>query len=142
MADKLNWSYVNAEWKKATERIVTDPSAAVTTSRALLETVCMHILEARRLEYIWDGDLPKLYRTAASVLNIYPDKQQEDTFKRLLGACTTIINSVAALRNVLGDAHGHGMNVKEAEQRHARLAVNAASTLALFLMETHLAYAE
>jgi hypothetical protein len=138
----LNWNYVNREWTKASGRVSSDPPGAVTSARTLLETVCRHILDVRGVQYALDGDLPRLYGLTAKALNLSPDQHQQHIVKRLLGACSTIANSLAALRNVYGDSHGRGIRDKEAEPRHARLAVNAACSLALFLMETHLAQAE
>ncbi len=44
-----------------------------------------------------------------------------------------------SMRNKFSDAHGRGGADAEAAVRHARLAANAACTVALFLIESHLA---
>ena len=135
----LNWNYVNRAWHQAAERISKDPSAAITSARTVLESVCLHILDSRGVGHENDGDLQKLYRTTSRTLKLSPDQQAEDIFRQVLGGCATIANGLAGMRNQFGDAHGRGPRDSEALTRHARLAVNSAFTLALFLIETHLA---
>lgn len=135
----ITWAAVNDAWKKAADRVSTDPAAAITSARTLLETVCLHILEARGAPDSSAGDLQKLYRTTARALAIAPDQQTEEVFKQVMGACAGIAVGLSAMRNRLSDAHGRPSSHRTAEARHARLAVHAASTLALFLLEAHLA---
>lgn len=138
-ADTLNWASVNRDWQRALDRVAADPAAAITAARSLFESVCIHILLERGLEARRDGDLQALYRDAARTLTVAPDQQTEPILRQVLGGCATIANGMAAARNALGDAHGRGLRDPEPVVRHARLAVNAAGTVALFLIETHLA---
>jgi len=138
-SDRLNWTRVSEEWKKASKRLNDDPAGAITSARAMLESVCVHILEERGIEPDRSGDLQPLYRQASRALGLAPDQQTEDVFRQVLGGCATTANGLAAMRNKLGDAHGRGGADAEAAVRHARLAVNSACTVAMFLMETHLA---
>lgn len=142
LTDTLNWSYVNQTWSKASERIRTDPSGAVTSARSLVESVCMHILDGRGIPFEKDGDLQKLYLATSRALILSPEQQAEGVFRQVLGGCATVANGLAGMRNRFSDAHGQGQGEAEAEVRHARLAVNAAGTIALFLIETHLAQGE
>ena len=48
----------------------------------------------------------------------------------------SVAHGLAEVRNAFGDAHGKGKHPVRASARHARLAVNAAGTLAVFLLET------
>jgi hypothetical protein len=60
-----------------------------------------------------------------------------DVIKRLLSNLGTIDNGLAELRGLYGTGHGkHGSSLG-LSARHAKLAVGAASTLAVFLFETH-----
>lgn len=142
LTDTLNWTYVKQTWTKASERIRSDPSGAITSARSLLESVCMHILDRRGKPYDKDGDLQKLYRATSRALTLSPDQQAEDVFRQVLGGCATVAIGLAGMRNQFSDAHGQGQGDAEAEVRHARLAVNAACTIAQFLIETHLAQGE
>ena len=128
---------ISDAWAKALERAGTDPEGAITSARALLETVCLHILEERGLEAPTHGDLPKLYRQVSDALNIAPALHSEQVFKQILGGAVGVVEGLGALRNRLGDAHGRGRKQVKAAPRHANLAVNLAGSVALFLTETH-----
>jgi hypothetical protein len=143
-ADKtpVTWAAVNDAWKKAADRVSGDPPGAITAARTLLETVCLHMLEARGIPDDSAGDLQKLYRATSRALNVAPDQQTEDVFRQVMGGCASISNGLAAMRNKFSDAHGRSSTAGLPEIRHARLGVNAACTLALFLLEAHLAAVE
>jgi hypothetical protein len=57
--------------------------------------------------------------------------------KRLLSNLGTIGNGLAELRGLYGTGHGKHGRSASLSARHAKLAVGAASTLAVFLFETH-----
>lgn len=59
------------------------------------------------------------------------------TIRRLLQNLACISNSMADLRNPYGTGHGKVAHAGGLQTRHARLAAGAASTLAMFLIETH-----
>jgi hypothetical protein len=127
---------VQDTWRKALERMTSDPEGAITLARSLLESVLKHILDERKVAYNDKADLPELYRLVAKELNLAPDQHTEDTFKRILGGITSVVNELGSLRNRLGDAHGKGKGSVKPAPRHAELAVNLAGSIALFLVET------
>ena len=133
----LNSESVNRTWKRILFRLPEDPEGAITLSRTLMESVCKHILDDRGVSYDRGHDLPTLYRTVAVELNLAPEQHQEEIFKQILGGCTSVVNGLGAVRNRLGDAHGDGRRAIRPKQRHANLAVNVGSSMALFLLETH-----
>jgi hypothetical protein len=49
----------------------------------------------------------------------------------------SIANGLAGLRNAFGDAHGKSAKIPKPTQRHADLSVNAAGTIATFLIATY-----
>jgi hypothetical protein len=127
---------VHAAWQKALDRRISDPEGAITAARTLLESVCKHILDDASVGYLEDADLPKLWSLAAKTLNLAPHQHQERLFKAILGNCQSIVNSLGALRNKIGDAHGSGRRPVKPRPRHAELAVNLAGTMAAFLVAT------
>jgi hypothetical protein len=133
---KFDSENVHAVWQKALERRKEDPEGAITSARTLLETVCKHILDQAGVQYEDDADLPKLYKTAASQLNLAPSQHTETIFKQILGGCTAVVEGLGALRNKLSDSHGKGPKGAKPDTRHAELAVNLAGTMATFLIET------
>lgn len=55
---KLSPEAVQTVWARALERRVTDPEGAITAARALLESVCKHILDDLSVAYDDAADLP------------------------------------------------------------------------------------
>jgi hypothetical protein len=127
---------VHKVWIKALERRHTDPEGAITSARTLLETVCKRVLDETETEYGDKDDLPALYKAVATKLNIAPSQHTEDTFKRILGGATSVVEGLGSLRNKMGDAHGHARKMSHPKPRHAQLAVNLAGTMATFIVET------
>lgn len=127
---------VHAAWQKALDRRLTDPEGAITAARALIETVCKHILDDMNESYPADADPAKLWALVAEKLNLAPQQQQETVFKAILGNCQSVVNNLAAIRNRVGDAHGQGHRRVKPKPRHAELAVNLAGTMASFLIST------
>lgn len=127
---------VHQVWQKAMERRGSDPEGAITSARTLLESVCKHILDERRVAYEHDTDLPTLYKATAKSLNIAPSQHSEVIFKQILGGCTAVVEGLGALRNRLSDAHGTGKLAVKPSARHAELAVNLAGAVAQFLVAT------
>ena len=119
-----------------------DPSLAVGTAKELVETICKTILETRGVSTN-DQELPKLVRATAKELALLPDAipdnaKGSEVIRRLLSNLNQVAQGLAELRNLYGTGHGRAGRVKGIQPRHARLAVGAATTLATFLLETHL----
>lgn len=133
---KFNQDYINSEWKKARERKTSDPEAAITTARTLIETTCKYILDDLKVKYKDSIELPKLYKLTAENLNLAPDQHTEQIFKMILSGCSTVIEGLGSLRNKLSDSHGKSLSQVKPTSRHAELAVNLAGTMTTFLLET------
>jgi hypothetical protein len=89
-------------------------------ARTLLETVCKRVLDETETEYDDKDDLPALYKAVATKLNIAPSHYTEETFKRILGGATSIVEGIGSLRNKIGDAHGHGKKAVRPRERAMR----------------------
>lgn len=124
-------------WKKSLERRYNDPSGAITASKTLIESVCKQILDKEKREYGRNINTPALYKKTAECLNLSPGQHSEEVFKKILGSCSTIVDSLSNIRNQLGDAHGQGVVRSQPAPRHAALAVNLAGALAMFLVQTY-----
>jgi hypothetical protein len=129
-------THVHARWSMALERRASEPEGAITLARTLLEDVCKWILDRSGETWLETDDLPILYRKLAKVLKLAPDDHTEEVFKQILGSCQSIVESLGALRNKLGDAHSPGPKRARPQPRHAELAVNLAGTMATFLVAT------
>ena len=134
--------YVAQQITRMDAAVVNDPSLAIGTAKELVETCCKTILTDRGVAFSKNADIPELVKLTSKELELTPDDIPEkakasDTIKRLLSNLATITQGVAELRNHYGTGHGKAAGAKGLQSRHAKLAVGAASTLAVFLAETH-----
>ena len=127
---------VLARWTAALDRRATDPAGAITLARTLLEDVCRWLLHDLGVDATDQDDLPALYRKLSKTLKLAPDDHSEQVFKQILGSCQSVVESLGAMRNKLGDAHGGGPRRARPASRHAELAVNLAGSMATFLVAT------
>ncbi|MCM2273029.1 MAG: abortive infection family protein, partial [candidate division Zixibacteria bacterium] len=95
-------------WERCLERKRSDPEAAITSARSLVESTCKYILDELVISYEERIDLPKLYGLTAKQLNLAPSGHTEDVFKKILGGCMSVVENLGTLRNRMGDAHGKG----------------------------------
>jgi hypothetical protein len=135
-------SYVSQQITRMEASVINDPSLAIGTAKELVETCCKTILSSRGVAFTNSMDIPKLVKLTVKELELTPSDipnkaKAADTIKQLLSNLATITQGIAELRNHYGTGHGKAAETKGLQPRHAKLAVGAASTLAVFLMETH-----
>ncbi|MEL6443654.1 MAG: abortive infection family protein [Bacteroidota bacterium] len=134
--------YVAQQITRMEAAVNNDPDLAIGTAKELVESCCKTILAQCSVDIPNKANLPKLTKLAVKQLALTPDDipdkaKAAETIKRLLSNLATITQGVAELRNHYGTGHGKGAGTKGLSPRHAKLAVGAASTLAVFLIETH-----
>ena len=134
--------YIAQQITRMEMAIHNDPGLAIGTAKELVETCCRTILQERQVEIPSRVDLPKLVKLTSQELALTPEDipdqaKASETIKRLLSNLATITQGVAELRNQYGTGHGKNATTKGLDSRHAKLAVGAASTLSVFLAETH-----
>lgn len=134
--------YVSQQITRMEAAVANDPGLAIGTAKELVETCCKTILVERGVPIPKNDDLPQLVKRTVKELRLTPDDIPESakaagTIRILLSNLATITNGVAELRNKYGTGHGKEARAKGLGSRHAKLAVGAASTLAVFLAETH-----
>jgi hypothetical protein len=122
--------------------VETDPSLAIGTAKELIETCCKTILAERGKPVLGTPDVSTLTKETLKELKLVPEgipaaARGADVIKRLLSNLGTIGNGLAELRGLYGTGHGKHGSSMGLSARHAKLAVGAASTLAVFLFETH-----
>lgn len=137
----IDEGYVSQQITRMEAAVQNDPGLAIGTAKELIETCCKTILDNRGIE-CKNLDLPQLVKKTSKELALTPDDIPDDakaaeTIKRLLSNLATITQGIAELRNQYGTGHGKNASTKGLSSRHAKLAVGAASTLAVFLLETH-----
>ena len=135
-------SYVARQITRMESSVVDDPDLAIGTAKELLETSCKSILQDRGIDIPSGAKIPQLVKLTSKELQLTPEDipgaaKASDTIKRLLSNLATITQAISELRNQYGTGHGKPGTAKGLTSRHAKLAVGAASTLAVFLAETH-----
>jgi hypothetical protein len=127
---------VDLEYQRAYNSIGSDPGAAVTAACAIVEAVCKHYLETENIPLPNKQTIAPLWTEVAKNLGLSPGQMADDDLKQILSGLFSIAAGVGALRTHEGSAHGHGNKTYRIESRHARLAVHAAHTMTLFILET------
>jgi hypothetical protein len=144
IATRIDAEHISQQITRMEGAIDTDTALAIGTAKEFVESICKTILDDRQIMHDKKDDLPVLVKKVTKALQLTADDiadsaKAADTIKRMLNNLGTIVQGSAELRNAYGTGHGksrtqtrHGL-----KPRHARLAVGAASTLGVFLWETH-----
>jgi hypothetical protein len=133
---------LNRQIARMKSSVEDDPGLAIGTAKELVETTCKTILLERGNDIDENADISKLVKDTRKCLglisdNIHNSAKGAEIIRRLLSNLGNIAQGLSELRSLYGTGHGKHGKSKGLNPRHARLAVGAASTLALFLFETH-----
>jgi hypothetical protein len=142
MAERLTGPYVSQQIRRLQEAADADPELAIGTAKEFLEGICKTILSERGTPPSKTEDLPTLVRSTIKSLQIVPSAltgqaRAEKAITVLLNNLGSIGQQLAELRNQFGTGHGRTTVHVSLPARHAKLAIGAAATLAVFLYETH-----
>ena len=142
LTQKLNADYVTQQINLMESSIEIAPHVAIGTAKELIETCCKKILEERGIQYDKNWDLMLLVKNTNKELKLSPTdipdhKKASKTIKSILGSLSTVVQGICELRNEYGSGHGKSYSFVGLGPRHAKLAVGAATTLAIFLLEIH-----
>lgn len=142
VAERLTGPYIAQQIKRLQEAAATDPELAIGTAKEFLESICKTILTERGAPPLKNEDLPALVRATVKSLAIVPPELSsqvhlEKTVAVLLNNLGSIGHQLAELRNQFGTGHGRSTDHVGLPARHAKLAIGAAATLAVFLYESH-----
>ncbi len=119
----------------------TSPADAIGSAKELIEAVCKDIIE-RSGGTIGKKPTPaSLLKQSLSALELAPEDIPDrsrgvDAIRTTLNSLGSITHQLDELRGLYGSGHGRSSSARGLTPRHARLAVGAAGTLCLFLVET------
>jgi len=141
-ADTLNANHLAEQIRRMKDSVETDPALAIGTAKELIETCCKTILAERGKTLTGSPDIPTLTKETLKELKLVPEgipnaARGADVIKRILSNLSTVGHGLAELRGLYGTGHGQHGTTAGLAPRHAKLAVGAAATLAMFLFETH-----
>jgi len=137
----LDFDTVQNEIARALLNLGDDPEDAVTAACSLIEAVCRSILIEMNLPLPPKKDIEGVLRAVQDPMGLSPGRSDlqpeiEQDVRQILSGLTSVTKGVGALRTHGGDAHGREKGYRRIDSRIAQLAINAASTIALFLIET------
>ncbi len=134
---EVNQLFIDEQTKKCDRKLSEkDFDGAITNARSLLEAVLSEVEHelSSQSPPPYDGDLVQLYKRVQKLMNLEPSRSDiSGPLKQVLGGLASIVSGLAGLRNKMGDAH---VRSYQPARRHAVLVVNAAKTLAAFVVET------
>ena len=133
---KRNISVLNEEFDRALSTVETSPRDALSAACNILESVCKVYIEEESLEMPAKQDLQHVWSVVRKDLGFDPSQVEDRDLKEILSGLISTVNGVGALRTHASSAHGSGSKRYRVEPRHARLAIHAAHTVVLFVLET------
>lgn len=108
--------------------------SAITKARTLLEEVFIYVIEQRGEKASESGDVGKLYKQVKDLYKMHGNAGMDKRINQLLSGLEKIVSAVSEMRNKNSDAHGVGSRRLNIADYHARLAVNAATNMADFIL--------
>lgn len=142
LATSFDAEYLTQQITRLEASIPHDPALAIGTAKELVETCCKTVLQDLGVTVDKNWELTKLVKETYKALKLTPEDIPDEakaveTIRRLLSNLATVTQGLAELRNEYGTGHGKAASAKGLKPRHAKLAVGAATSLAVFLFETH-----
>lgn len=137
VADELSSEHISVLITRMETAIEADPSLAIGSAKEFVESICKGILAARGTPPRGSETLPQLVKATREALNLSVSSQTGDTLRQTLSGLSSITQGVAELRGQLGSGHGHVPDAPQPPTSVARLAVNTAVALGVFLYEMH-----
>jgi len=128
---------VDEEFKRAIDRVEADPASALTAACAILEALFKIIITDDGLAMPSKQTVGPLWAVVRGHLEFDPGTKDDDDIKKILQGLASVVDGIGALRTHAGSAHGRdGRRAYRVEPRHGRLAIHAAHTMTIFVIET------
>ena len=127
---------IHREFDRAMETVTSKPREAVSAASNILESIFKIYIHDNNLRMPEKQDLQPVFKVVRADLGLDPGSVEDQDLQRIISGLFSIVDGIGALRTHAGSAHSEGRKGYKLEPRHARLAVNAAHTVATFVMET------
>lgn len=128
---------VDLEFERALKNVAVNPREAASAASNILESLCkVYIEESSTLALPTKLDLKSVWSLVRKDLGFDSGSIVDQDLQKILTGLFSIVDGIASLRSHASSAHGAGKKGYVLEARHARLAVHAAHTTALFILET------
>lgn len=130
------WEGVEAEFARALSKVENEPAEAASAACNIVESLLKTYLEAEGHGLPAKKDIGGLWDATKRHLGLDPASMPDTDMKAIVGGLGTVAGGIGALRTHASSAHGQAGKVYRLAPRHARLAINAAHTIATFVIET------
>ncbi len=137
LLDGSAYAHAKRDFDKALRDVDVRPESAIGLASTTLESICKAILDSFDEAYPKDESLQSLQKAVFRKMQLSPENHADSDIKRILGGLVNVGAGIATLRTKYSDFHGKGHRQYRLGRRHARLAVNALTTIGLFLLETY-----
>lgn len=127
---------LDAEFNRALSNIEASPREAVSAACNILETLFKVYIHDESLQSPQKLDIQSVWKVVREDLGLDPKRVEDEDLKKIISGVFSTVDGIGSLRSHASSAHGQGRNSYKLKPRHARLAVNSAHTLALFILET------
>lgn len=132
---QIDRTYITSLTERALKDVVDgNYDSALTKSRTLLEEVFFYAIEKKGETPSESGDIGKLYNQVKQLYNMHQSKEMDKRINGLLSGLEKILSAISEMRNKGSDSHGVGAKRINIAAHHARLFVNAATTMADFVL--------
>ena len=130
-----NFSSIEKEFERAVEHIQTYPHASSTAACSIIEATLNFYIECFSLLTPNKLNVMPLLPVVHPHLSLNADVTLAADQHKVLKGISSIIDGVGAFRSHIGSAHGRGSSPPSIVVAEARLVVNVAHTLVVFIME-------
>ena len=130
-----DYSSIEKEFERAVENIGSDPHASITAACSIIEATLKFYIEIYDLVLPSKLNVIPLWQVVKSHLGLNKDPQLAGDQSKVLTGLSSIIDAVGAFRSHIGSAHGRGSSPPGIVVAEARLFVNSAHTIVIFLMD-------
>lgn len=130
-----DFASVDVEFKRALGHLNTDPHASITAASSIVEAVCKTYIETFSLIMPSKQNIVPLWKVVQPHLGLNSDPLLANDQHKITQGLSSVIDGIGALRTHIGSAHGRGIAPPSITVAEARLSVNAAHTVVIFIME-------
>jgi len=127
---------LDQEFTRALSNVDSSPREGVSAASNILESVCKVYISDRELEMPSRQDLKPVWTVVRKDLGFDPRAVEDQDLQVILTGLLALVDGIGALRTHASSAHGAGKKQYKLEARHARLAIHAAHTVTLFILES------
>lgn len=133
---KRNLPAVEMEFSRALENLHIDPREAVSAACNIMESTFKIYISDEGIKPPTKQDLQGLWKVVRDSLGMDTKIIEDEDLKRILSGLYSITDGIGSLRTHASSAHGAGRKIYSLKPRHARLAINSAHTLTMFILES------